>query len=293
MQNLLKSASGGGGGGKSEGESRRQRELGNKHFTAGRDREAVTRFNAAVSAAPQQNGRGRDLSLALANRSAALHRLGFCRLALEDISEALDCGYPPELSYKVTERRLRCLLLLQATEEDLATARRQLESSLVDAKMDMEKKERLREEISLLLKAKCTPTSSKAAAMISAEAVPELGDRNSLLPALSSAVRIQYEEGRGRFGVATRDIPAGSLVLVEQPFVACLDVERMEDHCGHCMVACPLRQVDQSLKHTHISLAGFISVCSKNILQNPSQIAWDLTVSGYLFTYVLFNQAIL
>ena len=215
-----------------------------------------------MAAAPQQNGRGRDLSLALANRSAALHRLCFCRLALEDISEALECGYPPELCYKVAERRLRCLLLLQAPEDDLATARSYLESSLVDAKMDLEKKERLREEISLLLEAKCTPTSSKTAVMISAEKMPELVDRNPLLPALSSAVRIQYEAGRGRFGVATRDIPAGSLVLVEQPFVSCLDVEREEDHCGHCMVACPLRQVWQPPKHTHLSLPGFTSVSS-------------------------------
>ena len=35
---------------------------------AGRDMDAVTRFNQAVAAAPQQDGKGRDLSLAFANR---------------------------------------------------------------------------------------------------------------------------------------------------------------------------------------------------------------------------------
>ena len=35
---------------------------------AGRDLDAVVRFNQAVAAAPQQEGRGRDLSLAFANR---------------------------------------------------------------------------------------------------------------------------------------------------------------------------------------------------------------------------------
>ena len=59
------------------------------------------RFGQAVSAAPQVEGRGRDLSLALANRSAALLRLGFPQLALEDVAEAVKAGYPIELRYKV------------------------------------------------------------------------------------------------------------------------------------------------------------------------------------------------
>ena len=46
-----------------------------------------------------------------------------------------------------------------------------------------------------------------------------------------------------RYAVANREIPAGSLVLVEKPFVSCLDVEKEEDHCHHCLNNCPLRQV--------------------------------------------------
>ena len=83
---------------------------------AGRDMDAVTRFNQAVAAAPQQDGKGRDLSLAFANRlpttflggfkiivfrSAALLKLGHPNLALEDIAEAVKAGYPQDLTYKV------------------------------------------------------------------------------------------------------------------------------------------------------------------------------------------------
>ena len=104
-QDLLKSAGSGRCGGKSEGESRRWRDAGNKHFQvsdsllfgldsfalfvvgllyfhanlpcqAGRDMDAVRRFNQAVAAAPQQEGRGRDLSLAFANRLADIIFLG-------------------------------------------------------------------------------------------------------------------------------------------------------------------------------------------------------------------------
>ena len=104
---------------------------------AGKDLEAVKRFNTAVAAASQkENGQGRDLSLAFANRwhwqvillfctpktgspnlalsftlsfthpqsirrSAALFKLGHPLLALEDIAEALAAGYPQDLTFKV------------------------------------------------------------------------------------------------------------------------------------------------------------------------------------------------
>ena len=69
-----------------------------------------------------KDGKGRDLSLALANRwgegggeavadhvgrSAALVRLQQSELALQDIEAALEAGYPQELRYKLLDRRLR------------------------------------------------------------------------------------------------------------------------------------------------------------------------------------------
>ena len=59
-----------------------------------------------------------------------------------------------------------------------------------------------------------------------AEEIPKLEERHPQLEALSSAVTIKYDPIRGRFGEANRDIPVGSLILVEKPFVSCLDVER-------------------------------------------------------------------
>ena len=55
-------------------------------------------FNKAIMKAPvNDSGVGKDLSLAIANRSAALLKLGFFKLALEDIEFALDSGYPKDL----------------------------------------------------------------------------------------------------------------------------------------------------------------------------------------------------
>ena len=212
------------GGGKSEGESRRWREAGNKHFQAGRDREAVARFSKAVAAAPQHQGRGRDLSLALANRSAALLKLGFPKLCLEDIKEAIMAGYPPELTYKVMDRRLRCLLILKSSDLDLAGAQQELLQSLNDCKLDEAKKKKLKEEVAALMD-KRLPSIGHSEERIT-ENIPKLEEQHPQLEALSSAVTIKYDPVRGRFGEANRDIPVGGLVLVEKPFVSCLDVER-------------------------------------------------------------------
>lgn len=212
------------GGGKSEGESRRWRDAGNKHFQAGRDREAVARFSKAAAAAPQHQGRGRDLSLALANRSAALLKLGFPKLCLEDIKEAIAAGYPPELTYKVMDRRLRCLLILESSNLDLSDAEQDFLQSLHDCKLDDAKKKKLKEEVATLME-KRLPSIGHSEERL-AEIIPQLEEQHPQLEALSSAVTIKYDPVRGRFGEANRDIAVGELVLVEKPFVSCLNVER-------------------------------------------------------------------
>ena len=101
--------------GKSEGDSRRFRELGNKEFKVtekklsmldyletcqqtGKDVAAIKMFNKAIIKAPvNEDGKGKDASLAIANRSAALNKLGLYKNALEDVELALNFGYPKDL----------------------------------------------------------------------------------------------------------------------------------------------------------------------------------------------------
>ena len=55
-------------------------------------------FNKAIVVAPQDGeGKGRDYSLAVANRSASLLRLGYRDLCLQEVQLALAGGYPAEL----------------------------------------------------------------------------------------------------------------------------------------------------------------------------------------------------
>lgn len=58
-----------------------------------------------------------EMSIVLANRSAALNHLEQYEDTLADIKRCLNLGYPRHLRYKVYERRARCLLVLKRNKE--------------------------------------------------------------------------------------------------------------------------------------------------------------------------------
>ena len=66
--------------------------------------------SAALLAAPVDpaSGAGRDASLALGNRSAALYHLGHHAAAAADIALALEHNYPRNLEYKLHLRGAQC-----------------------------------------------------------------------------------------------------------------------------------------------------------------------------------------
>lgn len=58
-----------------------------------------------------------ELSIVLANRSAALNHLEQYEETLADIKRCLSLGYPRHLRYKAYERKARCLLILKRNRE--------------------------------------------------------------------------------------------------------------------------------------------------------------------------------
>ena len=68
-------------------------------------------IDQAVIAAPCE-GNSKELSLSLANRSAALFSLKAYNLALDDIRLALEVGYPKELRFKLLERKVLYLIFI-------------------------------------------------------------------------------------------------------------------------------------------------------------------------------------
>ena len=51
--------------------------------------------------------------------------------------------------------------------------------------------------------------------------------------ALSDGVKIKFDNSRGRYGVATRDIKLGEILLVETPPVFYVNPD-CQDKCSHC-----------------------------------------------------------
>ena len=226
--------------GKSDGDTRRFREMGNKLFgvilystislkmqtfvyEAGNDKEAIKMFNKAITKAPvKDSGVGRDLSLAIANRSAALFKLGFFKLALEDIEFALVSGYPKELRYrlynivyliplklslsfryKLFERKIRILVNLK-DKDSAFDIRSNLILALKDSTLDEDKKCKIENEIDTILEALENKASYSGKDSDEKVLKHKLGKTHSHLPYLSINANIEFDPVRGRFAVANK-----------------------------------------------------------------------------------------
>ena len=87
---------------KDNAKSLKAREEGNVLFQSGNFPASLVKYSSAVALARRKS---EELSLALANRSAALQRLKYHAKGVEDIDAALDSGYPIEKQFKIFERR--------------------------------------------------------------------------------------------------------------------------------------------------------------------------------------------
>jgi len=229
---------------KSDGDSRRFREMGNKKFKVGNDEEAIQLFNKAIIKAPvSEAGIGKDLSLAVANRSAALFRLKLFNLALADIEYALAAGYPADLRYKLYERKIRILVLIQDKTSALKTQTSFL-SALKDSTLEKDKKLKLQEEIKKMLEEhEQNIIMDFVREKDNTILAHKLQRSHPTLPCLSSDVNIDFAPSRGRFAVANRDIPTGSVILVEPAVVNIRKEEYAERFCDFCFKNIYLRLV--------------------------------------------------
>lgn len=58
---------------------------------------------------------------------------------------------------------------------------------------------------------------------------------NPAYPSLSSAITIEYEKDRGRFGIANRDIKVGETMVYESTTGAKMKKGFEKDHCDNCL----------------------------------------------------------
>ncbi|XP_076220583.1 protein-lysine N-methyltransferase SMYD4 isoform X2 [Nomia melanderi] len=63
------------------------------------------------------------------------------------------------------------------------------------------------------------------------------GKRHPVLQSCSDAVALEFDEKRGRRLVATRNIKAGSVLIVERPFAFATNKDALDTNCSHCHVS--------------------------------------------------------
>lgn len=215
-----------------------KKEYGNKAYQDGRDIDALHYYTQAVISAPvdEATGKSKELSVALANRSAVLFSLKAYHLALDDVKLAMDCGYPEELTFKLLERKAKILMFFKQFES-AHECYKQLLKSLDVAKADQAKKLKVQKDAQQALAYfKKAPSiyNDPNVPMKPELELPKLPDKNKKYPAISNAITFKYEPGRGRYAVATRDIKVGEFVCVEEPIVSHPLPEYLGSNCAHC-----------------------------------------------------------
>ena len=219
--------------GKDASESKKMKEAGNKAYQDGKDLQALTcytqvirehnqrsfdkhfcfeiDFQAIIFAPVNEDGKSKEFSICLANRSAVLFSLKWYKQALDDIQLALLSGYPDELAFKLYERQGKIKAFFKDVDGACESYKLALKYSEVASKLKDEKRKKVQLELQKSLKFfQDTPASVRddLKKSITASKVPtlEVEDRNPLYPAMSKAVSFKYAAGRGRYAVATRDI---------------------------------------------------------------------------------------
>lgn len=239
---------------KSATESSRLRHRGNELYREGNIKEALSCYNNSVVFAPpppeeepeQSEETGIDtgecpssseLGLAYGSRSSALLQLKLYVECLEDIDRAIACRYPDQLLYALLQSKCRCLVKLNRKDEAWE-AFGQLSKAVEQAGLDAEEMETILENVRDKIESygdTQAPEHTANDAGIKTTEVPVItGKTSRRYSSASEALNIRYNPENGRYGVATKDIAIGDVVLVECPYVSVLNTELLAVRCFHC-----------------------------------------------------------
>merc|ERR1719350_1139148 len=195
--------------------SKRSRDLGNKNFQKKVNEEAIRYYNESILSGPIENGKGKDVSLGLGNRSVVFYNLQEYENCLQDIEGALAFGYPEELSYKVYERQGRCLQALGKYEEARQSFTKAL-GCLGPAKATEEKKVEIRADLEKSISEITGDCENKPLALLSKNNF-KIWSPHKQFPNMSDCLEIRYSPSAGRHGIASDTISPGEIILVEDP----------------------------------------------------------------------------
>ncbi|XP_068628489.1 SET and MYND domain-containing protein 4-like [Battus philenor] len=222
--------------------ARQLKDKGNQAVQKGDWAQALQCYSQSIISLPQKETE--ELSILYANRSAALSHLEQHEETLSDINRCLSLGYPRHLRYKVCERRARTLLVVKRNQEAI-TAFQDTITALDEANnLNKERRQKIRTDAKLMLEIlnkglSLAGNPKDPEPLRKTPPKPKLPAKNNpQYPAASEAIQIDYDEVKGRYATATRDIQAGESLLIEKPFSGVLLGEYSKTHCQHCFTKC-------------------------------------------------------
>jgi len=266
---------------KDNARSVKSREEGNHFFQEGNFKAASNKYSAAVAFADQES---KDFSLALANRSAALQRLNQFARGIQDINMAIDAGYPDDKMYKLLERKAQ--LLLEEFQFDDARDNFKMAKKMVgNSSLSSSKQEKFLSDIEKQLKKVGNKENSikKENSTKRSSEFCQMKNPNPLYTSLHNSVAVKYTKEQGRYTVAKEEIPAGTIVLVEDPLGWALEVDKFGTHCQHCLgqiallIPCPgctsvmfcsVECKDAAMNDYHSRECGLLGILAASALNN-------------------------
>ncbi|RWS23720.1 SET and MYND domain-containing protein (SMYD)-like protein [Leptotrombidium deliense] len=238
------------------------RESGNQCFREKRYEEAVQQYSDAIAFAPFSSHYGNEecseLSLSLANRSAALYSLKRFKESLKDIDRCVTFGYLPNRCHLLFARKILALRALQRDSEANQVIDEMIE--YVKNKITEDKLQEMQEFVKQSLQQKITIAENFDQKKLQTE----LESHNELLANASSCIHVNYTPEKGRHILAKRDISASEVLISEEPFAVWLKPSFHNEFCAHCLKN--LNAVHFPCKHCSIA-----RYCDENC----ATLAWD------------------
>ncbi|KAJ2954157.1 hypothetical protein O0L34_g2385 [Tuta absoluta] len=183
-------------------------------------------FRAPPTGSDEALDGGVSLALALWQRSEILLASNCARAALADLRLALKERLPARMRPLYYWRMGNAYK--DAGEPTRAKVSYELAGRLMGAGADQAAQAQLAKDIASL------DFTVKPQTPVQKPGISVTGGTRQNMPALSKLVKIAEEENRGRFAVANSDIKTGDVLLVDNPYAACLLHDFYGTHCLHC-----------------------------------------------------------
>lgn len=167
-----------------------------------------------------------ELVLAYSNRAVVLFRVNRFAECLLDLERALDSEFriDDKFTLKLQFRKAECLQRLATQSYSEA------QFWLTEIPQNDNTRRTWMQEL------KNYPVKSNESFMVDQETVvPKITHPNEKFPCASDAIDVNYSETFGRHVVATRDIDAGELLMVEKPYQNYLNEGMSYTYCNYCL----------------------------------------------------------